>query len=55
VCLQTPWVILWCDLTLAGGLQGVHIGGSNDPYLRRWAQASGDGPRSARQKLAFTL
>jgi hypothetical protein len=44
--------------TLAGGLQGVYIGGSNDPYPNdsiHSAQDSGDGPRSARQKLAFTL
>jgi hypothetical protein len=47
-------------LTLAGILQGVYIGGSNDPYHAGCCppplgQASDDGPRSARQKLAFTL
>jgi hypothetical protein len=65
--------------TLAGGLQRVYIGGSNDPYRGGLsphapptgvpvrarsgptsdsappAQASCDGPRSAHQKLAFTL
>jgi hypothetical protein len=46
-------VTLMMRFTLAGGLQGVYIGGSNDPYHS--AQASGDGPRFARRKLAFTL
>jgi hypothetical protein len=43
--------------SLAGGLQGVYIDGGNDPYRGglHSAQASGDGPRSARQKLASTL
>jgi hypothetical protein len=38
-------------------IRSIYIGGSNNPYpsIRRWAQASGDGPHSARQKLSFTL
>jgi hypothetical protein len=35
----------------SGGLQGKYIDGGNDPYRRR-PKPTGDGPRSARQKLA---
>jgi hypothetical protein len=38
---------LMMALILAGGLQGISIDGSNDPYPK----PLGDGPRSARQKL----
>jgi hypothetical protein len=46
---------LMMRLNLASSLQGIYIGDGNDSYRRGLAQASGDGPRSARHKLAFTL
>jgi hypothetical protein len=48
---------LMIRLTLAGELQSVYIGGSNDPYrgglLSSRPKPPDDGPLFARQKLAF--